>query len=479
MKINVSIPVLAAAALFCGLLLPGLNGQEVSAIIDFEDGDSISDYQFGMKLSDDGTRLFVAIIGNFFDPFDYNHRIVEIDTATGTITREGLTGNLPEEIEIRYDGNGNIEKIFTSDSGDGTITVLNPDLSPSDVVDLTLVGGGMGYYPFGLVMGPEGRYLYVSTMNLGEIFRIDTQPGPTYLDIVDIFQLSAGGNGRMGFYQGKLVVPGSDYLVDGAVLSVFDPDYPSQVDVVVLDNELSGWPGAYDVAVAGGFAYVTVLDYNSNMDLYEVDLESSPPAVSRLIDLSGEHDSLWEHGLAISPDGNTLVTTCLDGPVKIVGRKAGRLLTEIDLTSFGSGQCNEAVFSKNGQKVCITDQGDSTAYVLSGVPEHGLFLEGSESASIGDQVEFTLVGGEIGAPGICLASFHRGPTLFPNVTIDLGQPFHLLAQDLFDVQNELPGLSWTIPNWSWLPGLTVYLQGLTRDGDGEIRPSNLCVLEFV
>ena len=356
------------------------------------------------------------------------------------------------------------------------MTVLNPDLTPSDVVDLTLVGGGMGDYPFGLLMGPQGRYLYVSTMNIGEIFRIDTEPGPTYLDIVDIYQLTAAGNGRMAFSNGKLVIPGSDYFVDGAVLSLLDPDNPSQIDVVVLDNDLSGWPGASDVAVVDGFAYVPVLDYNSSMTLYEVDLGSNPPAVTRTIDLSGQHTSLWEHGIAASPDGNTLVVTCLDGPVKMVGRKAGRLLTEIDLASHGAGQCNEALFSINGKRVCVTDQGMSSAYVLSGIPEHGLFVDGPETAFVGDEVEFTLVGGEMGAPGLFLASLYRGPTVFPNVTLDVGQPFHVLVQDLFNVENELPGLSWTIP--AWFPGSTIYVQGLTRDDDGQIRPSNMGELEI-
>ncbi len=476
MKFRIPLIAITVIAVLFGVALTGLYSQEVSAFIDFEDGDSIPDYQFGMKLSKDGGKLFVAIMGSFYDPADYNHRLVEVDTATGSIVREGVTGNLPEEIEIRYDGGGEIEKIFVSNSGDGTVTVLNPDLTSSDVVDLTQVGGGMGYYPFGLVMGPQGRYLYVSTMNMGEIFRIDTEPGSSYLDIVDVYQLSATGNGRMAFYNGNLIVPGSDYFVDGAVLSVFDPDNPSQIDVVVLDNDLSGWPGANDVALVGGFAYVPVLDYNSNMLLYEVDLDSFPPAVSRTIDLSGQNASLWEHGIAASPDGNTLVVTCLDGPVKIAGRKAGRLLTEIDLASHGAGQCNEALFSKNGKRVCVTDQGMSSAYVLSGVPEHGLFVDGPETASVGDQVDFTLVGGEVGAPGLFLASFSRGPTVFPNVTIDLGQPFYVLAQGLFDTENQLPGLNWTIPNWS--QGLVIYVQGLTRDHDGQIRPSNMGELEI-
>ena len=75
-------------------------------------------------------------------------------------------------------------------------------------------------YPFGLIMGPSGRYLYVSTVNMGEIFVIDTDPGPTYLQIVKQ-HATAAFNGRLATYNGKLIIPGLDFTI-GAVLSIMD-----------------------------------------------------------------------------------------------------------------------------------------------------------------------------------------------------------------------------------------------------------------
>jgi len=119
MKFRIPLIAITVIAVLFGVALTGLYSQEVSAFIDFEDGDSIPDYQFGMKLSKDGGKLFVAIMGSFYDPADYNHRLVEVDTATGSIVREGVTGNLPEEIEIRYDGGGRSRKFSSVTAATG------------------------------------------------------------------------------------------------------------------------------------------------------------------------------------------------------------------------------------------------------------------------------------------------------------------------------------------------------------------------
>ena len=119
MTFRIPFLVLTVVALLSGVSSAVLNSQEVSAFIDFEDGDSIPDYQFGMKLSKDGDRLFIAILGSFYDPADYNHRLVEVDTSTGSVVREGVTGNLPEEIEIRYDGGGRSKNYSSATAATG------------------------------------------------------------------------------------------------------------------------------------------------------------------------------------------------------------------------------------------------------------------------------------------------------------------------------------------------------------------------
>jgi DNA-binding beta-propeller fold protein YncE len=456
---------LAAAILAFGA--GGLQGQEIARTIDLDDGDSIPDFSFGMELSQDGTTLAVTICGDIFAP--NNHRIVVVDTATDGITGEGQTGNYPEEVATRYNSTGGVDNIFVSNSSDGTVSVLNADLSPAGLVDLSLLGGA---YPFGLVFGPQGRFLYVSTVNAGEIFVIDTEPGATFLDVVDTFHLPAWFNGRMAIDGGKLIVAGTD-LALGAVLTIVDLSNPTLIDTVLLEGHLATWASANDVAVVDGFAYVPVLDYNSSKFLYEVDLGLAPPAVTRAIPLSPLSFSLLEHGIAASPDGNTLVVTSLDGMVQIVCRKTGSLLAEVDLTTIGSGGGNEALFSKDGKKVYITDVYDSLVYVLSGVPEHGLYLDGPDSAPLGGQVTLAVTGGEAGGRGALLASLKSGSIQMPRFILDLGMPVYTLHQGLFDGANSLPLPYWTIPTaWGGLVGATIHLQALAEDGDGEVRPSN-------
>ena len=120
-----SIAFLMCALFFLGLPLAA-PAQEVLKQIDLNDGMGPPDYAFGMKLSPDGTYLYVAVCGDFFG---YNNRLVKIDTLSDSIVGEGVTGLYPEEIEFRLDGSGAIELIFVSNNQDHTVTVLDPDLT--------------------------------------------------------------------------------------------------------------------------------------------------------------------------------------------------------------------------------------------------------------------------------------------------------------------------------------------------------------
>jgi DNA-binding beta-propeller fold protein YncE len=455
------------------LLCPCLSAQEVLKEIDVDDGGGAPDYLFGMKLNPDGSELYAAVCGTFSDP---NNRLVVVDTFQDLLLpKEGVTGKFPEEIEFRLDGSGDIELIFVSDSTDGTVTVLKPDLT----LESTLVLAPSSPYPFGLIMGPSGRYLYVSTVNMGEIFVIDTDPGSTYLQVVDQHTVAAF-NGRLATYNGKLIIPGSDFT-NGAVLSIMDLNQPSQVDAVLLDGDLAGYPGANDVHISkDGYAYVTVLDYNNSALLYEVDLDRSPPAVSRTIDLSAQGPYLTlEHGIGASPDGNTLVVTYMDDAyIKTVSRKTGCVLDCFYVDPAHYGQINECVFSKDGDKVYLTNQAQPVIHVLGGVPEHGLWLTGEEETVPGGQVSLYMRGGEKGGPGLLLWSLTLGPIVTPTYEMEIGTPYYLLFYSVFDAGNNFPVITINCPNDPGLSGLSVYFQGLTRDSDKEFRPSNLHTVQI-
>ena len=467
------VAILGPAA---GVCAPPVSGQVQIQEISLEDNTGAPDYAFGLNLSPDGSRLYVAVCGVFGSE---NNRIVEIDTQTLTVSNEGVTGLFPEEIAFRTSGDA-VEKIFVSNSTDGSISVLGPDLSVETVIDLTAPPWN-GAYPFGLTMGPAGRYLFVTTFDAGELFVIDTDPGPDYLKIKAMPNIGIGG-GRSALYGNFLVVPGADWSLGAVVerVDITDPLNPVPGTPLLLDGNTAAWPSANDTAVrSDGYAYVPVVDYGGSSLLYEVDLTQTPPVVSRTIDLSAVGPAfMLEHGIGASPDGNTLVVTYLDGAtVKVVGSKTGCVLFSLDVDA-SYGQINEALFSPEGDRVYISNQSEPKVYVVTGIPQHGLWLDGPADAPLGGPLDFQVRGGEPGAPGLFLLSLTLGPIVTPKVTLDIGWPFYVLFEGTFDGNNELPLPAYTVPNDPAFHGLSVYFQALARDADWEMRPSNLHTLQI-
>ncbi len=461
--------------------------QELLHEINLDDYQGSSDYAFGMKVSPDGSYLFVAISGAYA-PND-NERIVMIDTSNDTIAGEQIVGKRPQEIEFKLGDYDEIELIFVSNSNGNSVTVLRPDLSIENTVELPDPGPPFDTrFPSGMAMGPANRYLYVCTVNEGEIYKIDTEPGPDYLCIVDEYS-AAMFNTRMTRYNNMLIIPGCD-SVHGAVLSILDLNNPSQVETVVLDDNFYMWaPSANDVVVTNwnGLAYVTVSDGDLTGDaaLYEVDLNSSPPAKTRTIDLSTvePYATRLEHGIGGSPNGqNTLVVTNLEvysSTIKIAGRKAGCALTSLNLDPLNSSQLNEAVFTPDGEKVYVSSQNLPKVYVVVKVPMYGLLLDGTDEVSLGGNIELNMIGGEELCIGLLILSLTKGTLQFPAFNLDLGFPLFVLVNDSFEADNTLPIPVFAVPNDPLISGLEVYFQGLTQDYDMKRRPSNLHVLKIL
>jgi hypothetical protein len=252
---------------------------------------------------------------------------------------------------------------------------------------------------------------------------------------------------------------------------------------VLSDDFVLYPPSANDVVVTkDGFAYVTLIGSDTTADalLYEVDLDSNPPDVSRIIDLAVPNFfKTLEHGICASPDGHTLVVTYLDGAfVKFVGRKAGCVLALIEVDDEYS-QVNEALFTKDGKKVYASSQSSPKVYVIEDVPSHGLLLSGTDEAALGGPVEFELIGGEASQPGALLLSLSPGPTAFPFFTLDLGLPLMVVLQGFFGPDHKLNFPVQTVPNDPSLLNRDYYFQGLAQDGDYWIRPSNLHILKVL
>jgi len=463
--------------MFIVLLIPlQLCAQEVLQEIDFEDNIGPADCPFGMKLSPDGSSLFVAICGNSWPLSANNNRIVKIDTQTLSIINEGHTGPFPEEIEFRLDSNGKIELIFVTNSSDGSVSVLKPDLQNEGVVDL----GGQ-FYPFGIIMGPTGRYLYVSNLASGFIFVIDSDPGSSYLKIVNSIDVG-GANGRMASFNGKLIIP-SSVQNKGAYLKVMDFNNPLNIESVLLDSNLDsyGYPiSLNDVVVAeDGLAYVPTFDYFGNSNLFEVDVNASPPVIKRTFDTLLSGPSMYHaHGIGASKDCNTLAVAYFeDSYLKVYSRKSGGFLFSMYL-SISYGQLNDALFSKDEELLFVTDQFNSKLYVLTDIPSHGHYLTGEEDVYLNSPLNLSFHGGEENKQGVLFLSTVLGPIVTKRISLDIGWPAYPIYVGLFDNLSNIQLPTLTVPNDPNLQGLTYYFQSIAFDGDNTLRPSNMHTLNI-
>ena len=100
------------------------------------------------------------------------------------------------------------------------------------------------------------------------------------------------------------------------------------------------------------------------------------------------------------PTGLLVVTYLDNSHIKAASSKAAHVLFQLDVdTTYG--QTNEAVFSKDGKSVYVTNQNVSKVYVVKGIPEHGLYLTGTKSVPLGGSIDLSLTGGQTGQARQC------------------------------------------------------------------------------
>ena len=269
----------------------------------------------GLRVSHDGTRLFVALSGSpiggpgvdesKLPPADRAaDGIGVIDLATGTVVRKYQSGSDPESFSISADG----RMLFVSNEDSGEMTAL--DLESGTVKARVKVGEE----PEGVSTSPDGALVFVScegtnevvavdTASLKVIGRVKTGPRPRSVEF--------SRDGRIGFVANE----------NAASLTVFEVATRKVVKTIELprpqgEGAIPPRPMGQQRSPDGLQLFVTLGRAKS---VAVIDVEGQ--AVSRILDDVGMRP--W--GIGVSPDGRRLFTA--NGPsgdVSIVDLGTGK-----------------------------------------------------------------------------------------------------------------------------------------------------------
>jgi YVTN family beta-propeller protein len=129
----------------------------------------------GIRVSPDGSTIFVAVSGNPKAPPGVDERtlpppdraadgIAVIDARTHTLKTTFKSGQDPETFDVTSDG----KKVYVSNEDAGTVSVV--DGGTGRVLKAIEVGGE----PEGVTLTPDGRHVYVTSEEGHAIYVIDT-----------------------------------------------------------------------------------------------------------------------------------------------------------------------------------------------------------------------------------------------------------------------------------------------------------------
>ena len=132
----------------------------------------------GIKVSPDGTKLFVALSGSPMAPPGTDESklpppdrtadgIGVVDIATRKVTTVLTSGTDPEQISLSADGS----KVFVSNEDAGIASII--DVASNKIIGNVKVGGE----PEGVTTSPNGQWVYVTSEEDNQIAVIDTAAG--------------------------------------------------------------------------------------------------------------------------------------------------------------------------------------------------------------------------------------------------------------------------------------------------------------
>ena len=274
----------------------------------------------GLRLSPDGTRLYVALSGSpkggpgvdeskLPPPDRASDGIGEIDVATGHLARILSSGQDPESFDITKDGK--------------TLWVSNEETAEASIVDVVSgkVRGkvAVGGEPEGVKLRPDGKQVYVTSEADNTVFAIDTARAKV------VGKIATSPRPRVVVFtpDGKLAYISSE---NGATVTVVDAHTAKVLATIAIPNDgVTGPLGARPMGMQLSADAATLFVANGRGGTISV-VDTATRKVARTIVQVGARP--W--GLALTADGKTLFSA--NGPsndVSVIDVAAGKVTQKI------------------------------------------------------------------------------------------------------------------------------------------------------
>jgi DNA-binding beta-propeller fold protein YncE len=488
MSLRSPVPSRAAAArasvpLAAWLLAAGFAAaQQVEFQIPLSDGDPNSpDRPFGIAMAPDGAHAYVPLAGDlsFSSPQTANNADVAlVDVLAGAQVGQGPVGLYPEEAAVLRDAAGAALRVYVSNSTDGTVSALSPDLQTTfATIPLSPCFGSVffGSFPYGLLLNAAGTRLYVTTAggcDLVDVVDV-VDASPTFHQLVGSFTV-AGASGRPSWRNAtEMVLPVTSYdsgfTSSQAGFAIVDPAAPAAAAFhFVTAPGVLAFHSANEALVAPGDRVLVPVFGGTNATLVEASLATG--AVLRTYVAPAALTSPTLHGLALSPDASLCAVTSLTGGDTLFVDMASFLL--VGFVDHGAtSQPNEVVFTPDGSRAVVTLQGASRVDVVKHLPLFDLLLDVSAVVPQGTVFTPSVRRIEAGRPFAVYFSAVPGPTLIAGLTLHLGLPFFELFSG-FGAVDGAGAAAFAMPVDPALSGVVFYTQAVTVDRDGTLRLSN-------
>ncbi len=468
--------------------LSALHAQVLDGTVMVSDSNAGSaDKTFGLLLDAPSAKLYVTLCGSLAPwtapPSSWggwnNDDLARIDLATFTQDGVAPVGLFPEDIAISRHANGAARHLWVSNSTDGTVTRLNPDLSGAVTIMLTPCWGAnlASVYPFGIIASEDGSRVYVSGTSCGNLDVIDADPAsPNFSAILstiavpDMFGRPAWVNAT------TLAIPFTTYnfdpVVGYATSSITGIKVLNVTTGIITGTITTGpaltwaYPSITDIVKTPAGKLIGAVGYGSAPEIVEFDPVTM--SLSRTSFLPPLTVGLGLHGVTLDPLGKTLAVTDMLGHQVLFVDVATLSLLGSAMTGVLS-QPNEVQYAPDGSRLYVSLQGQPAVQKWRALPGHDLTLSAPPFTSTGQPANLTLSNLEAGNAGYIFMSLGEGPTNVGVATIALSWPFDLFlalsADSVGHVESAL-----VVP--AGLSGLTFHFQAATIDADGALRISN-------
>lgn len=249
----------------------------------------------GIKVSPDGTQLFVALSGSPPSPPGIDESTLPppdrsadgigvVDIAAGEVVNVVRAGTDPEQVAVSADGT----RLYVANEDAGEVSVV--DIATGEI----LAGIPVGGEPEGVRISPDGSVVYVTSEEENQVSAIDTAAN----EVVAQFEVGARPRASAFSPDGTRAYVTSE---NSGTVHIVDTSTHEVIDVIQLTGELVR-PMGVVVSPDALRVYVTI---GRGRNVVALDAVSGEPVASVEVG-----DRPW--GIGITPDGRYLYTA--NGP---------------------------------------------------------------------------------------------------------------------------------------------------------------------